>query len=164
MNAAATLFLSVWLANAPQSALPATPALPAEPATPAPSPSQTHIYFGLWSTHLNADRLHIDSNNVMIGVTRGPVFATTFVNSFGRRAYAAGFQRAIVSKTRGNYAASLGFRLGAISGYDERFWKFAKDTPVLPMFSVYSLFEEKHLGVEVSWTMVVASAALSFRF
>ena len=40
----------------------------------------------------------------------------------------------------------------------------AKDTPVLPMFSVYTLIEERHLGVEVSWTMVVASVALSVRF
>jgi hypothetical protein len=131
---------------------------------PAPRPRQTHLYFGLWSTHLNADRLHIDSNNVMVGITHGPVFATTFVNSFGKRAYAAGFQHAVLSGTRGNASASLGFRLGAISGYDERFLSFAKDTPVLPMFSVYSLFEEKHLGVEVSWTMVVASAAVCFKF
>ena len=134
-----------------------------QPLPPKPS-SQTHLYFGLWTTHLNADRPHIDSNNVMVGLTRGPVFATTFVNSFGKRAYAAGFQHAVFSGSRGNYAASLGFRLGAISGYDERFLSFAKDTPVLPMFSVYTLIEEKHIGVEVSWTMVVASAALCFRF
>ena len=132
---------------------------------PAPKPaSQTHLYVGLWTTHLNAKRRHIDSNNPMFAITRGPIFATTFVNSFGKRAYAAGFQHAIASATRGSASASLGFRLGAISGYDERFLKFAADTPVLPMFSVYSLFEERHLGVEVSWTMVVASAALSIKF
>jgi hypothetical protein len=132
MNAAAYL-LSALLAGAPQSA-----------PTLAPSPAHAHrqarVYFGMWSTHLNADRLHIDSNNVMGGITYGPVFATTFVNSFGRRAYAAGFQRDVLSATRGSTAAALGFRLGAISGYDERFLSFAKDTPVLPMFSVYSRF------------------------
>lgn len=131
---------------------------------PRSSAGRTHIYFGLWTTHLNANRLHIDSNNPMVAVTHGPVFATTFVNSFGKRAYAAGFQHAVLSGNRGNASASLGFRLGAISGYDERFLKFAADTPVLPMFSVYTLIEEKHLGVEVSWTMVVASVGLSFRF
>jgi hypothetical protein len=133
---------------------------------PAPSkpPSRTHIYFGLWTTHLNADRLHVDSNNPMIGVTHGPAFVTTFVNSFGKRAYAAGFQHDVLSADRGSAAAALGFRLGAISGYDERFLKFAADTPVLPMFSVYSRFEERHLGVELSWTMVVASVAACFRF
>lgn len=134
-----------------------------EPPAPKP-PSQTHVYVGLWTTHLNANRRHIDSNNPMIGVTRGPIFAATFVNSFGKRAYAAGFQHAVLSGSRGNTAASLGFRLGAISGYDERFLSFAKDTPVLPMFSVYTLFEERHLGVEVSWTLVIASAAISIRF
>ena len=131
---------------------------------PAKPSSQTHIYFGLWTTHLNANRLHIDSNNVMVGVTRGPIFVTTFVNSFGKRAYAAGFQHAVLSGSRGTAAASLGFRLGAISGYDERFLSFAKDTPVLPMFSVYTLVEERHLGLELSWTMVVLSAALCIRF
>jgi hypothetical protein len=134
-----------------------------QPHPPKPS-SQTHVYFGLWTTHLNADRRHIDSNNVMVAVTRGPIYATTFVNSFGKRAYAAGFQHAVFSGTRGIASASLGFRLGGISGYDERFLSFAKNTPVLPMFSVYTLIEERHLGVELSWTMVVASAALCFRF
>jgi hypothetical protein len=149
MNGLAACVLSALMAGSPP---------PEKPR------SQTHIYFGLWTTHLNAKRPQIDSNNVMVGVTRGPVFATTFVNSFGKRAYAAGFQHAIVSRTRGPYSASIGIRLGAISGYDERFLTFAKDTPVLPMFSVYSLFEERHLGVEISWTMVVASAAVSLRF
>jgi hypothetical protein len=140
--------------------------------TPAPRPpsqthinvGQTHIYVGLWTTHLNADRRHIDSNNPMVAITHGPVFATTFVNSFGKRAYAAGFQHDVLSANRGSAAASLGFRLGAISGYDERFLSFAKDTPVLPMFSVYTRVEERHLGVELSWTMVVLSAALCVRF
>lgn len=133
--------------------------------TSAPSrPRQTHIYFGLWSTHLNADRIRVDSNNVMLGLTHGPVFATTFVNSFGKRAYAAGFQRALVSRRSPLGAASLGVRLGAISGYDERFLAFAKDTPVIPMASVYTLFELKRVGFEASWTLVVASAAVCVRF
>lgn len=131
----------------------------------APAPSrQTHLYFGMWTTHLNADRRHIDTNNLMVGLTHGPVFAATFVNSFGRRAYAAGFQHAVLAKGNQTAAATLGIRVGAISGYDERFLSFAKDTPVLPMFSVYSLFEVKGLGVEASWTMVVASVAFAVRF
>jgi hypothetical protein len=127
-------------------------------------PTQTHIYFGLWSVHLNADRIGVDSNNVMLGVTHGPVFATTFVNSFGKRAYAAGLQRALAWRRSSLGAASLGVRLGAISGYDERFLAFAKDTPVIPMASVYTLFELKRVGIEASWTLVVASAAISVRF
>lgn len=134
-----------------------------KPAAPPPS-RQTHLYFGMWTTHLNADRLHVDTNNLMVGLTHGPVFAATFVNSFGRRAYAAGFQHALVARGNQNAAATIGIRLGAISGYDERFLSFAKDTPILPMVSVYSLFELKGLGVEASWTMVVASVAFSVRF
>jgi hypothetical protein len=151
--------LGAFLLGAPAAASAQTAA-----GTPPHRPRATRIYFGLWSTHLNADRLHIDTNNPMLGVTHGPIFATTFVNSFGRRAYAAGFQRDLWSRTGRVASASLGLRLGAISGYDERFLNFAKDTPVLPMLSVYSLLELKRVGVEVSWTMVVASAALSVRF
>ena len=151
------LFLGI-LAGAPSVA-------DAQPqSSPPKAPRQTHVYFGLWSTHLNADRLRIDSNNVMLGVTHGPVFATTFVNSFGKRAYAAGLQHALISRRSRFAAASLGIRVGAISGYDERFLAFAKDTPVIPMASVYSLFELKRVGVEASWTLVVASAALCVRF
>lgn len=100
----------------------------------------------------------------MVGLTHGPLFATTFINSFGKRAYAAGFQRTLVSAGGPAASASLGLRLGAISGYDERFLAFAKDTPIIPMASVYSLVELKRVGVEVSWTFVVASAAISVRF
>ncbi len=151
--------LGAILVGAPSAASAQPPA-----DTPAHRPRHTRVYFGLWSTHLNADRLHIDTNNPMLGVTHGPVFATTFVNSFGKRAYAAGVQRNLWSRTSRVAAGSFGLRLGAISGYDERFLNFAKDTPVLPMLSVYSLIEVKRVGVEVSWTMVVASAAVSVRF
>lgn len=159
MRCLATCLLSVVLVSPPSGA--SAQALTDQPAH---RPRQTHLYVGMWSTHLNANRLHIDSNNLMLGLTHGPVFATTFVNSFGNRAYAAGFQHAVVSGTSGAASASLGFRIGAISGYDERFLSFAKDTPVLPMVSAYSLFERKRLGVEVSWTLVVASAAVCIRF
>ena len=148
-------------ALAPASAY-ASPDPPGSPARP--HRRETHVYFGMWTTHLNANRRHVDSNNVTFGVAHGPVFAATFVNSFGDRAYAAGWQKSVFAR-RGRWAAgAVGIRLGAISGYDERFLSFARDARVIPMVSVYSRVELTRLGVEVSWTAVVASAALSFRF
>ncbi|TAK12747.1 MAG: hypothetical protein EPO35_11020 [Acidobacteria bacterium] len=140
----------------------ASPDTSAQPGRP--HPRETHVYVGMWTTHLNANRLHVDSNNVTLGVAHGPVFAATFVNSFGNRAYAAGWQKSLLAGRGRWLAGSLGIRLGAISGYDERFLSFAKDAAVIPMVSVYSRVELTRLGVEVSWTAVVASAALSVRF
>ena len=85
------------------------------------------------------------------------------MNSFGRRAWAAGYQRTAVSATRGPLAASLGFRLGAISGYDGRFMRIARHTPVLPLISAFGNVDVGRVGLEVSYTMVVVSVAVSYR-
>ena len=141
-------------------------ALAQEPA-PVTAETVTHeptrLYFGMWTVHLKHDTVAL-KNNWLIGVAYRRFFGATFMNSFGRRAYAAGYQRTALTSRRGPLTASLGFRLGAISGYDGRFMRIARSTPVLPLMSVFGNVDVGRLGVELSYTIVIVSAAVSYRF
>lgn len=124
---------------------------------------ETRVYLGMWSTHLNAKKPAIDPN-WLVGVSHGKVFGATFINSFGRRAFAAGLQLPVVAGRAGWLGGALGARLGALTGYDERFWKIARDTPVLPLVQAFGQVDVGRLGIEADWTWVVASVTFSVRF
>jgi hypothetical protein len=123
----------------------------------------TRLYFGMWTTHLREEVVTIDTN-WLVGVSHGSFYAGTFVNSFGRRAYTAGYQRLLARAGDGPVSLSLGFRAGAISGYDGRFMRIARQTPVLPMVQAFGLLDVGRTGVELSYTLVVVSVAMSYRF
>jgi hypothetical protein len=123
----------------------------------------TRLYFGMWTTHLKDEVIRLD-NNWAVGLTTRGYFVATFRNSFDKRAYAAGLQRSIVTTQDRPIDVSIGYRLGLISGYDERFMRIARDTPVMPLIQPFATAEAGRLGLEVSYTFVVVSAALSFRF
>ena len=123
----------------------------------------TRIYFGMWTIHLRDDVVAL-KNNWAIGIASHGFFGATFLNSYGRRAYTAGLQRTIVSTEPASFGASLGFRLGLVSGYDGRFMRIARDTPVLPLLQPFATIDIGHVGVEVSYTFVIISVATAIRF
>ncbi len=126
-------------------------------------PHERRVYVAMWTTHLKDDVLVLD-NNWVIGVTAGGWFGATFHNSFGRRAYAGGLQRLLISSDQGWMTTSLGYRLGAVTGYDGRLMRLARKTPVMPLVQPFVSFDVARVGVEVSYTFVVVSGAVSFRF
>ena len=113
--------------------------------------------------HVREPERRID-NNWLVGIVYRGFFGGTFVNSFGKRAYTAGIQRSIVHFGKSHSRAEIGYRVGAISGYDGRFMRFARNTPVLPIGTIYGIVEHRRVGVEMSYTFVVVSAALTYRF
>ncbi len=129
---------------------------------PAPH-YENRLYLGMWTAHLREPVLTL-RNNYAVGFTTHGYFAATFLNSYGNRAFTGGIQRTIVKTAPGTFGALLGFRLGFITGYDGRLMRIARDTPVLPLVQPFVRFDVKRLGVEVSYTFVVVSAGLSFRF
>ena len=135
----------------------------APPARDTRTRHPTRIYFGMWTIHLRDDVVAL-KNNWAVGVTSHGFFGATFLNSYGRRAYTAGLQRTIISTEPGSLGASLGFRLGLVSGYDGRFMRIARDTPVLPLVQPFATIDIGHVGVEVSYTFVIISVATAIRF
>jgi hypothetical protein len=123
----------------------------------------TRLYFGMWTTHLKQEVLALD-NNWVAGVTFRGFFGATFLNSYGRRAFTAGIQRTLLASTPRPFGASLGYRVGLVSGYDGRFMAIARDTPVLPFVQPFVTLEVHRLGFEVQYTFVIVSVAASVRF
>jgi hypothetical protein len=133
-----------------------------EPRAAAPHHDR-RVYFGMWTMHLRQDVLALD-NNWAVGLTWRGFFGATFMNSFGRRAFTGGLQRRLLTNGGHPIAASLGYRLGFVTGYDGRFMRLARKTPVLPLVQPFVTIDVQHIGFEVSYSFVVVSAALSLRF
>jgi hypothetical protein len=157
----AVLLLTPAPASAQESAAPpAVAASEAESETRSREP--TRLYVGMWTLHLKDDAIGL-TNNWVVGLAYRGFFGATFMNSFGRRAWTAGYQRTAVSSNHGPLTASLGYRLGAVSGYDGRFMNIARHTPVLPLASAFGNVDVGRVGIEVSYTFVIVSVAVSYR-
>lgn len=136
---------------------------PAEDTETTREREPTRIYVGMWTWHMKDPRRPID-NNWLVGIVYRGFFAGTYLNSFGKRAYTGGIQRSFARLGEGRTRAWFGFRVGAVSGYDGRFMGVAHKTPVLPIASAYTIVERDGLGIELSYTFVVLSGALTYRF
>jgi hypothetical protein len=121
------------------------------------------LYFGMWTAHLREHPLALE-NNWAIGVSHDGYFGATFLNTFGRRAFTGWIERTVVSSGRRPLDASLGYRLGFVTGYDGRFLRIADKTPVLPLVQAFACVDIGHVGIEISYTFVVVSVVTSYRF
>ena len=126
-------------------------------------PSERRLHLGLWTLHLRYPDRGLE-NNWLVGVSVGKVYGATFVNSFGDRAYTAGFQDVVLRWGTGRLSVGLGYRAGVVTGYDERFLRIARKLPVLPLLQPRAVVEAERLGVELSYSGVVASAGFTVRF
>ena len=162
--ACAALMPAAALAQSAPSAEPASPVsgTDAEPRATTPR-HERRVYFGMWTMHLRQDVIALD-NNWAVGMTWRGFFGATFMNSFGRRAFTGGLQRRLLTNGGHPIGASLGYRLGFVTGYDGRFMPLARKTPVLPLVQPFVTIDVRHVGFEVSYSFVVLSAALSYRF
>ena len=135
-----------------------------EPSSEDPGRREpTRLYFGMWTTHLKHDVVALH-NNWVAGLTYRGFFGATFLNSYGRRAFTAGIQRTIVASEPRPFGASLGYRVGLVSGYDGRFMRIARETPVLPFIQPYVTLDVYRVGFEIQYTFVIVSVAASVRF
>jgi len=127
------------------------------------SQHENRIYFAMWTLHLR-DHVMALHNNWAVGLTTHGFFGATFLNSYNRRAYTGGLQRTFFSTDPRPITASFGARLGFITGYDGRLIRLARKTPVLPLIQPYFVLDVEHIGFELSYTWVVMSVAVSYRF
>jgi len=143
--------------------------------TPAPSaaavggdPDSTasagaSIYIGMWTSHFRHFHEGL-AQNWLVGFGWKGYYAGTFINSYGKRAFAAGIERIVTrGASGGGVVPMLGYRLGLISGYDSRFLAIAGKTPVLPMAQLTGALEMGPTGIGLDWSGLVASLVPSFR-
>jgi hypothetical protein len=146
--------------TSPDAAPPA--AQPQAEQRPTPH-RENRLYLGMWTIHLREPVLTL-RNNWAVGFTTHGYFGATFLNSYGNRAFAGGLQRTIVATAPDPIGAAFGFRLGFITGYDGRLMRLARETPVLPLVQPFVRIDVRRVGVEVSYTFVVVSIGMSYRF
>jgi len=132
-------------------------------STEARSPAmRTRIYVGMWSTHLRDINEGLDGNS-LIGFAYRGFFGATFINSFGDRAVCLGLQRDFTPAADGVLTTGIGYRLGLITGYDERFFGIGDNVPVIPFIQLVGVVDYRNLGVELAYAGIVASLTLSVR-
>lgn len=126
------------------------------------------LYAGMWTYHINASsRKDDNANNELLGFVYKSIFAGTFLNSYGERSYAVGVQRNLYAHQFTNHPDwhyYVGYRAGAIYGYDSRLSHFAGESPIIPYASLMTSIRYKHFGWEVSYTAVVFSTSFYFAF
>ncbi len=123
------------------------------------TPAPTAIYPGMFTFHLMPSSRDDNWNNQLIAGTYKGYFAGTFINSFYDRGYAVGVQRMWdTEQLSDNFKNSVGYRLGLVTGYDERLMPIAGKTPVLPFPQIIDDLTWKNVGIEFSWCFDTVSA------
>jgi hypothetical protein len=120
------------------------------------------LYFGMWTIHFRDLDRGLD-NNWLVAVSWGRMYGATFINSFGKRAYSVGVQETVAHWNSRIVSLGLGYRAGLVTGYDERLFPLAGKTPVLPLLQPLVTLDAHRLGLEVSYSGVIASAGLNVR-
>jgi len=110
----------------------------------------------MWTTHL-CDVGRGLENNWLVGVGWRGLYGSTFVNSYGSRAFALGVERSMSRATDGVIERGIGYRLGLVTGYDRRFHPFADKVPALPIAQLVGDVASGPTSVELAWTGLVAS-------
>lgn len=121
------------------------------------------LYVGLWSTHFRDIRRGL-RQNWLLGMTAHGWYAGTFINSFGSRSVTVGIQRTMTRGVKGSVTPSVGYRLGIVTGYDERFWSLAGKSPVLPFPQLLGGLDSGNLGMELGLAPLVATLGPNFSF
>jgi len=118
------------------------------------------LYLGMWSKHFHPGV----TNNELVAVNIHGYFIGTFLNSWHDRSFAAGVERSVHHGTMGDAGSySLGYRLGAINGYDSRLIKGAGSTPVVPFLQITGNASYKRVGVQASYCWLVFTGGFFVR-
>ena len=91
------------------------------------------------------------------------VFAT-FVNSYQERAFLVAVERNWIDEDWRALRFGAGFRLGLVTGYDERLFELARHTPVLPFGGLLVWSQLGPVGVGAFYVYRAITLEASFGF
>jgi hypothetical protein len=110
----------------------------------------------MWTAHLG-DLGQGFQRSWLLAITWRGLYGGSFVNSFGDRAFTAGIERPLLRSADHTVTSGVGYRLGLVTGYDERLLGLASKLPVLPLLQLMGDLAVGRTGVELAWTAKVAS-------
>lgn len=122
----------------------------------APPGGGLRLHVGMWTSHLRDLGRGLE-NNWLMGVGWRGLYGSTFVNSYGSRAFAFGVEKSMTRVEDGGLDRGLGYRIGLVTGYDRRFHPFADKVPALPIAQLVGDVARGPTSVELAWSGLVAS-------
>ncbi len=128
------------------------------------SPGRDRIIGGLWAMHPFEPQFpELDATRGFGGLY-GHWFGATFVNSYDQRTFILGIERNWFALRRGIFGLGTGYRVGLITGYDERLIGIARHTPVLPFAGILAWTQVGPIGLDVYYVYRAISLEVSFVF
>lgn len=130
-------------------------------------PDANKLYLGMFAWHFNPNSQRKDNNvNNLVGVIHNGLFLGGFSNSYGKFTVGFGAQRNWVERPIGmsNWRYALGYKAGAMVGYDNRLCKYCGDLPAVPFFLPYVHLSYRKVGAELQFAYVLASLSFFYRF
>lgn len=91
-------------------------------------------------------------------------FAATFINSYGRRAFSGGLERSWFTLERGPLGLGAGYRVGAVTSYDERLFALAGHTPILPYIGALVWGDVGPLALDAFYVYRAITVEVAVRF
>jgi len=129
------------------------------------TPRRDRIIPGLWAMHPFEPQFPELDGTRGFGGLWGHWFGATFVNSYDERTFIAGIERTWLEVRRGPFGTGVGYRVGLITGYDERLIGIARHTPVLPFGGVLLWTQLGPLGLDAYYVYraITLEVGLVFR-
>ncbi len=125
------------------------------------------IYFGMFTYHFDDhSRGKDNANNELVGVGYKGYFGGAFKNSYSKLTVAFGLQRSLLGSQLGasNWKYALGYRLGAMIGYDNHLCSYCGKLPAVPFIIPYADFSYRRVGAELQYAYILTSVSFFYRF
>jgi hypothetical protein len=140
-----------------------------EASTGAPAmfgrrPDRRRIIPGMWALHPYEPQFPELDWTRGFGAQVSHWFVATFVNSYDARGWVGGLERYWLERTRGVLTFGVGYRVGVVTGYDERLFELARHTPVLPFVGLLVWGDAGPIGVDVFYVYRAITFEGSLRF
>jgi len=119
---------------------------------------------GMWTLHPFAISFPRVEDTHGVGILWRGWFGTTFVNSHGNRALAAGVERVWWEPSFRFLSVGIGYRAGLVTGYDERLLSWADDVPAVPFAGVLSWVRVGPARFDAFYVYRVVTLELSLGF
>jgi hypothetical protein len=127
-------------------------------------PDRRRVIGGLWALHPFEPQFPEMDWTRGFGVQFSQWFAATFVNSYDGRSFIFGLERYWLRGRRGVIDAGVGYRLGVLTGYDERLIPLAGYVPILPFGGVLGWADVGPIGVDMFYIFRALTLEGSVRF
>lgn len=127
-------------------------------------PRRRRAILGLWSMHPYEPQFPEVDWTRGGGVQFSQWFLATFVNSYDDRSFIAGLERYWLERKAGFLDFGVGYRVGLLTGYDERLFELAKYTPILPFGGILGWVDVGPIGLDsfFVWRALTVEAAVRF--